>query len=86
MWDDVCWLRIEFVYVKEKVKMSGGRREVFKSIDVYADEESDEDVLLFDFDVCGESESLLLMEVVEMLCELFFVFCDVVIECRVIKK
>jgi hypothetical protein len=48
--DDVCRLRIELAHAKEKAKMSGGRREASKSIDVYADEESDEDASSSDSD------------------------------------
>jgi len=66
--------------------MSGGRREASKSIDVYADEESDEDASSSDSDARGESESLSLTEAAETLRELSLALCDAAIERRVIKK
>ena len=84
--DDVCRLRIELAHAKEKAKMSGGRREASKSIDVYADEESDEDASSSDSDARGESESLSLTEAAETLRELSLALCDAAIERRVIKK
>ena len=66
--------------------MSGGRREASKSIDVYADEESDEDASSSDSDARGESESLSLTEAAEALRELSLALCDAAIERRVIKK
>ena len=66
--------------------MSGGRREASKSIDVYADKESDEDASSSDSDARGESESLSLTEAAETLRELSLALCDAAIERRVIKK